>query len=505
MGRMKNIYEDMRQVLERTCAVHTALALMEWDNETLAPSEAAGQTAKTAGILSGLYYETITGSRLEGILDEWEKNSKDSLDGDEKEMGEAMAREARKERRRLACVPREEYEAFVEMTNSAGRVWAKAKEQNDFSVFSPVLAKIIECKKKIASYRSEDGENLYDAMLDEFDDSFHQKELDEFFGRIKEELVPFLNQVKTKGKKIDDSFLGGNYPREKQEQLARMIGEYIGFDFKKGVLSVSAHPFTTSLHNKDVRITTHYDRRLDHSLFSVIHEGGHALYELGIDDRLTQTILGQGASMAMHESQSRFMENMIGRSQAFWEPIYGRVQELFPEQLGMVSLKRFIEAINRVEPGLIRTSADELTYSLHILVRYELEKGLMKGEIKVEDLEAAWADKYEKYLGVRPKSPAEGALQDIHWSQGSFGYFPSYALGSAFAAQIYEKMTATMDVDMLLKEGRIKEITGYLREHIHRFGKMKDSLSLVREASGEDFDPGYYIHYLQEKYGRLYL
>lgn len=526
MKHLKEAYEELRQVLDRASAIQSALALIEWDNETLAPQESGKQTSKTAGILSGLYYGIMTGDELGRLLESCQEALKASKGTSEpcKEENEVskdggntgqkvffsiyeeirqMCREAEKERQLLTCIPRDEYEEFTRLTSAAGRVWAEAREKKDFSMFAPVLEKIVECKKKMASYRRKDGQSLYDAMLADFEESFPEEKLDEFFGAVKKELVPFLEEIKENRKQADYSFLHGNYPKEKQEKLAKWIAEYIGFDFKKGVLSESAHPFTTSFHNKDVRITTHYDDYLDHSLFSVIHEGGHALYEMGIDDRLTQTILGQGASMAMHESQSRFMENIIGRSEAFWEPIYGRLQKLFPEQLAYVPLEIFIEAINHVEPGFIRTNADELTYSLHIMVRYDLEKALISGEIQVKDLEKAWADKYEEYLGIRPENPAEGVLQDIHWSQGSFGYFPSYALGSAFAAQIYEKMKKMMDVDGLLRAGNVNAVREYLWENIHRFGKMKDSRSLLKDTTGEDFNPEYYIRYLKEKYSKI--
>jgi carboxypeptidase Taq len=282
------------------------------------------------------------------------------------------------------------------------------------------------------------------------------------------------------------------------------MAQYVGFDFEKGVLAESAHPFTTNLHNHDVRITTHYKDRVDSSLFSVIHESGHAIYEMGIGDELTQTLVGQGASMGMHESQSRFFENILGRNEHFWIPVYGRLQETFPEQLGPVSREDFVRAVNKIEPGLIRTEADELTYSLHVLVRYELEKELIEGDLRVEDLPAVWADRYEAYLGIRPKTDSEGVLQDIHWSQGSFGYFPSYALGSAFGAQMYAHMKKEMDVDKLLSDGNIGQIRDYLREHIHRYGKLKTSRELLINMTGEDFNPKYYIEYLKEKYGKLY-
>ena len=328
--------------------------------------------------------------------------------------------------------------------------------------------------------------------------------LDRFFGVLKEQLVPFLKKLTDSGKTIDNGFLTGDYREEDQEAVGRFFAEYVGFDFDRGVMAVSAHPFTTNLHNKDVRITTSYNDHVDDSLFSVIHESGHAIYELGIPDELTQTLVGQGTSMGMHESQSRFFENIIGRNENFWVPVYEKLQERFPKQLGSVTMEQFVRGINKVEPSLIRTQADELTYSLHVLIRYEIEKMLIEEDLDVEKLPDIWADKYEEYLGVRPKQVSEGVLQDIHWSQGSFGYFPSYALGSAFGAQLYHYMKGQMDFEGLLRRGDLGPIREFLREHIHRYGKLKTSRQILKDVTGEDFNPQYYVDYLTEKYGKLY-
>ena len=312
------------------------------------------------------------------------------------------------------------------------------------------------------------------------------------------ETLPFLAERRVMFFKDTGLFKSGG------EKLAEYLAKYVGFDFSSGVLAVSAHPFTTNLHNRDVRITTHYKSRVDSSAFSVIHESGHAIYEFGIDDRLSQTPAGQGTSMGMHESQSRFFENIIGRSEAFWIPVYGKLKELFPEQLKGVGREMFVRAINKVQPGLIRTEADELTYSLHVLVRYELEKRLIEEDLDVNELPKLWADKYEEYLGISPETDAQGVLQDIHWAQGSFGYFPSYALGSAFGAQMLFQMKKEMDFDRLLEEGKLDVIREYLRKHVHRYGKMKDSREILKDMTGEDFNPKYYVEYLEEKYRRLY-
>ena len=496
--RNKETYGMLKPCLERAMALQTALILFEWDNETLAPEEAGKYTARVQGALSEAYQEIMTGEKIKRLLEQCRKETGLS------EAERAIIREAQEEYDRLVRIPPKEYRAYQELVAESARVWAKAKEQQDFAAFAPVLKEIIFYQKRFAGYRAKDGQKLYDVMLDDYEKGFSMKKLDEFFGLLKEELVPFLKKVTQSRTEIRDDFLTGDYPEEKQRELAEFLAEYVGFDFKRGVLAQSAHPFTTNLHNHDVRLTTHYKKRVDSSLFSVIHEAGHGIYELGVADELTQTLAGQGASMGMHESQSRFFENMIGRNEACWEPIYKKLQELFPKELGKVSREEFVRAVNKVQPGLIRTEADELTYSLHVLVRYELEKMLIEENLNVEKLPELWADKYEEYLGVRPQNPAEGVLQDIHWAQGSFGYFPSYALGSAFAAQMLQFMKKSMDFEELLRKGEIEVIRHVLKRHIHRFGKMRDSRQLLRDMTGEDFEPRYYVEYLKEKYSRLY-
>ncbi|NBH18422.1 carboxypeptidase M32 [Clostridiaceae bacterium] len=487
----------LESYLERAMAIKAALTLFEWDNETLAPQKAGTYTARIQGALSAAYQELMTGPELVDLLKE-----RESQELSEEES--AIVREAWEERRELSCIPPKEYRAYQELVSESARTWADAKKKQDFDAFAPVLEKIISYQKKFAGYQARKGQRLYDVMLDHYEKGFSMEKLDEFFEILKRELVPFLQKVIQSGVDIPDDFLTGNYSEEKQRELAEFLARYVGFDFDRGVLAESAHPFTTNLHNHDVRLTTHYKERVDSSLFSVIHESGHGIYELGIGDELTLTLVGQGASMGMHESQSRFFENIIGRNEAFWVPVYGKLQELFPQQLGKVDREDFVRAVNKVKPGLIRTEADELTYSLHVMIRYELEKMLIEDNLDVRKLPEMWADKYEEYLGVRPEHPAEGVLQDIHWAQGSFGYFPSYALGSAFAAQIYQFMRKNMDFEGLLRQGEVDVIRQVLNRHIHRFGKVRDSRRLLMDMTGEDFKPQYYVEYLKEKYGKLY-
>lgn len=510
-------YEELMQYLEEAQAYQTALILFEWDAETLAPEEAGSRTARMQGVLSSSYQRIMMSERVKELVDkclqeltgEETESGKIALETPDGELTEdgirlAILKETKRTIEEVSCIPPEEYRRYQELTAKSTRIWTKARKENDFASFAPVLREIIDYQKKFASYRQKDGQKLYDVMLDSFEPGFTMEKLDEFFDMLKEHIVPLLKQVMESPVHIQDDFLDGDYSEEKQRELAEYLAKYVGFDFSRGVLAVSAHPFTTNLHNRDVRITTHYKSRVDSSAFSVIHESGHAIYEFGIDDRLSQTPAGQGTSMGMHESQSRFFENLIGRSEAFWIPVYGKLKELFPEQLKGVGREMFVRAINKVQPGLIRTEADELTYSLHVLVRYELEKMLIEEDLDVSELPKLWADKYEEYLGIRPENDAVGVLQDIHWSQGSFGYFPSYALGSAFGAQMLSQMKKEMDFDRLLEEGKLDVIREYLRKHVHRYGKMKTSREILKDMTGEDFDPKYYVEYLEEKYRKLY-
>lgn len=492
---MKDGFKKLNEYLEKAMALQSAMVLFEWDNETLAPKEASSYTSKVVGILSSQYKEIMTNKELKKWLRECKKDKHLT------EIEQAIVREVEEEIRKVDGIPADEYRNFAELTSGAAKIWANAKNENNFEQFAPTLQKIVDYQKKFASYRAKRGQKLYDVMLDTYETGFNMKALDLFFKELKKELIPLLKKASKNSENIKDDFLYAEYPVKAQEEAAKFLVEYVGFNFDRGVLGVSAHPFTTNLHNHDVRITTHYGKKMDTSLFSVIHESGHALYEMGIRDELTQTLVGQGASMGMHESQSRFLENIVGKNEAFWEPIYPKLKEIFGEPLKNVSLCDFMKAINRVSPGLIRTEADELSYSLHILVRYEIEKMMIEEEIDVRKLPEIWNKKYEEYLGVRPDQDSEGILQDIHWSQGSFGYFPSYALGNAFGAQIYHQMKKGMDFDGLLRDKKLDVIRTYLRENIHQYGKLKTSRQILKDMTGEDFTPKYYIEYLKEKYG----
>lgn len=499
---MNKYYEELKKYYEKAMAFQTALVLFEWDAETLAPEEAMEYTSKTIGVLANEYFSTMINDDVKKLVKKLsEEKEQADLDFNQR----AIVKEIKRSIEELEHIPPEEFQAYKELTAKASGIWARAKNKKNFADFAPTLEEIINYQKKFVGYRAKKDVKPYDILLNDFEEGFNMEKLDEFFGKIKEAVIPLLKQVIKKNDSIDKSYNHRHFDIEKQKEFCKYISGYVGFDFNRGVLAESAHPFTTNLHNRDVRITSHYyEDNLESAIFSVIHESGHGIYELHIDDDITQTPVGTGTSMGMHESQSRFFENVIGRSEAFWKPIYPKLQETFKDQLSDVSLDQFIKGINKASAGLIRTEADELSYSLHVLIRYEIEKMLFANDITVNELPEIWNKKYEEYLGVKPEHDGEGVLQDIHWAGGSFGYFPSYAIGSAIAAQIYYHMKSKMPIEEYLETGNLTPIREYLNNHIHKFGKTKNTNEILKDMMDEELNADYYIKYLTEKYTKLY-
>ena len=499
---MSQLYEQLQVHLDKAYAYRTALVLMSWDNSTLAPKKALANTSKAVAILSGERYKALINNEVKELLEALSKEEEqEKLTPYEK----AIVKNVKKNFEDLELIPPHEYQEYQLLLAKSKAAWEYAKTHNDYAHFAPVLKEIIAYTKKFASYKQKVGQKLYDVQLNDFAEGFTTEILDGFFGKLREELVPLVQKIREKKGFISRDCLHRYYDIETQKKMARFVSEYVGFDLDRGVIAESMHPFTTNLHNNDVRLTSFYrENGLEYALFCVIHETGHALYEQDIDDTITLTPIGGGAGMSMHESQSRLYENNFGRSKAFWKNLYPKIQGFFPEQLGDVTLEEFYRAINYSEPGLIRTAADELTYPFHIMIRYEIEKMIFENDVDVMELPKIWNQKYEEYLGILPPTDAEGILQDMHWSGGMLGYFPSYALGSAIAAQLYHHMNKEMPLETYLEEGNLKPIQEYLKEHIHRFGESKNTQELLMETTGEGFNPEYYVAYLANKYSALY-
>lgn len=499
---MSALYDQLKPHLDKTYALNVALTMLSFDNSTAAPKEAIEYTSKAIGLLSGEHYNALINEEVKHLLEQLSTEQEQALLSLEEK---AIVKNLNKEYKLMAAIPPEEFQAYQILLAKAYPIWEAAKNNNDYDSFSPTLEEIISYSKKFAAYNQKEGQKLYDVPLNDFEEGFNVEILDEFFSKLRTALTPLVHKVNEKSEAIQTDFLHQDYNIDIQRSFCRFLAEYIGFDFNRGVIAESEHPFTTNLHNHDVRITNHFQKnRPDFAIFSVIHEGGHALYEQGVDDAITMTPIGQGTSMGMHESQSRFYENNLGRSLSFWTPIYSRLQEAFPSQLKAVSLKQFYQAVNHAHSSLIRTEADELTYPFHVMIRYEIEKMIFEGTITAAELPAVWNQKYQEYLGVFPSTDTEGILQDMHWAVGSFGYFPSYALGSAIAAQIFHHLKTVMPLERYLEEGNLKPIQTYLNQHIHRFGKAKNTQELLQDMTKEPFNPDYYISYLTDKYTALY-
>jgi carboxypeptidase Taq len=391
---------------------------------------------------------------------------------------------------------------YAMLTNEASDIWHRAKENSDFELFCPVLEKLVEFNRRFAGYYDA-SKKPYDALLNEYERGVDMEYLDGFFAEIREKLVPLIHEI-GQAEQIDNSFLHRYYPVEDQRRFSDYLMEVMQLDRAHCTIGETEHPFTLEFNNKDVRITTNYkEYDVADSMYSVIHEGGHAKYELGVRDDLQYTAAAGGVSMGIHESQSRFYENIIGRSRAFVEAIFPKMQEFFPEQLADVTAEQMYHAVNRVEPSLIRTEADELTYCLHVMVRYEIEKQLIDGSLAVRDVPEVWNRLYKEYLGIDVPDDRRGCLQDSHWAGGSFGYFPSYALGSAYGAQMLRKMEQEIDVWGPVARGDLSSVSGWLCEKIHQYGSLLEPADVLKNACGT-FEPSAYTDYLTKKYREIY-
>ena len=401
-------------------------------------------------------------------------------------------------------IPSDEYQAYMQLRNDSTMIWHQAKTNNDYELFKPYLKNVVESTLKISSYSSRfNPDKPYDYLLDLYEKGMTEEKYDAFFSKIKESIIPLIKKVKDSSYTIHDDLLHVPVEIDKQDIFMKEVLRYLQADSKRVYLSTTEHPFTSSFSPDDARITTHYypDSFLS-AILSTVHEYGHALYGLQVDKEFAGTMFYE-PYCAAHESQSRFLENYIGRSKGFWKALLPTLQEQFPI-FQNTTLDELYEMINKSECSCIRTEADELTYPLHVLIRYEIEKEMVNGTLDYDQLPEIWANKYENYLQIRPKTNAEGVLQDIHWSDGSIGSFPSYALGSAYAAQLYATMKKQIDIEDVLQSNHFEIITEWLKENVHKYGASLSMEEIVEKVTKEPFNPDYYINYLVDKYTTLY-
>lgn len=494
---LKQALEQLASLQTKMYAFRCASSSLYLDSVTVAPSDTAQGRGVALGVLAGEQHKLMTDPAVGELLDFLDAHS-----GELDQLQRRQVEELTRSYRQLQRIPADEYMAYAQLTNKASDVWHKAKENNDFAAFQPLLEQLVDVNRRFASYYDPD-KAPYDALLNEYERGVDSVYLDRFFAVVRERLVPVIHAIGDR-EQPDDSFLHRHYPVESQRRFSDYLMDVLGLDRAHCTIGETEHPFTLEFNNKDVRITTHYNEdNMASSMYSVIHEGGHARYELNIADEVQYTCLSGGVSMGVHESQSRFYENIIGRSRPFIQAVFPKLQEFFPQQLCDVTEEQFYRAVNKAQPSLIRIEADELTYCLHIMVRYEIEKQLIGGTLAVKDVPETWNRLYKEYLGVDVPDDKHGCLQDSHWSGGSFGYFPSYALGSAYGAQMLRNMEKEIDVWGPVSRGDLSGVSGWLKERVHQFGGLLTPAEVVQNACGS-FDPTVYTDYLANKYSQLY-
>lgn len=499
---MTNSLAQLKERLAQISDLSNVAALLNWDQQVNMPpggSEARAHHLSTVESLThSLFVADETGHLLEEAAEEVVGLPYESDDA-------SLVRVTQREYGKMRRVPESLVAERARTTSRAFDAWQKARTESDFKRFQPHLERVLELTIRYAEAIGYE-DDLYDALLDRYEPEMKTSELNEVFDEMKTGLVPLVEAITEQDQPIDDSFFNGRYSDQAQWDFGTLILEDIGFDFEHGRQDRSAHPFTTSFSPLDVRLTTRVTpNRFQSALFGTIHEGGHALYDQGIHPDLIRTPLCTGASYGVHESQSRLWENVIARSRAFWSHYLPVLREFFPDQLADVEIDTFYRAINKVEPSLIRVEADEVTYNLHIFLRFELEQALLNDQLQVARLPDAWNAKMEEYLGVVPPDDARGVLQDVHWSSGLFGYFPSYALGNLLAVQFCNEAMA--DSPALLSEvaaGDFGRLLTWLREHIHQHGKKFTPAELIRRVTGETVTAEPFLTYLRKKYSQIY-
>ncbi len=493
--------QRLKNLLGEVWDLNMAAAVLGWDQETYMPPGGAAARGQQLSTLSRLAHVKFTAEEIGQLLEDltseaaaWDPDSDDAR----------LVKVVQRDYLKATKVPSDFVAESSKVASLAIMAWREAKAKSDFSIFQPHLQRIVELRQEYANFFAP-YEHVYDPLLDDFEPGLKTADVQRIFDALRPQQVELIRAIAARPQ-VDDAFLHQPFDEHQQWDFGVEVITKFGYDWQRGRQDKSTHPFTTSFSINDVRITTRIDPNyLGTGLFGTMHECGHALYEQGIDPALERTPLGHGASLAIHESQSRLWENLVGRSRPFWEHFYPRLQATFPSQLGNVDLETFYKGINRVQPSLIRTEADEATYNLHIMLRLELEIALMEGSVEVKDLPEVWNAKMQEYLGLTPPDDAHGVLQDIHWSMGSIGYFSTYALGNLISAQLWERIEQDVpNLEGQIRRGEFGDLLAWLREHVHRHGAKFEPQELVQRITGTGIDPAPYMRYLRTKYGEIY-
>lgn len=492
------LYNEYKTKMQKIADVKYASAVLQWDQETYLPVKGNDFRGRQIATLSEIAHEQFTNEKLGNLLNEL--IGKDNLTNAEKR-NVALSLE---DYNRNKKIPADFVRTMSETITKSYHDWASARSKNSFSIFENSLTAVIELKKREADYLGYEHHS-YNALMNDYDKGLTVSIVDKIFNNLKPQLLTLLDVINNKPQ-VDNSFLHQYYDKDAQWKLGIELLTRIGFDFEAGRQDISIHPFTTNFNNADVRVTTRIDENdLGNMTWSCLHEGGHALYEQGLPGEQYGLPLGEYCSLSIHESQSRLWENCVGRGKPFWQHNFSMLKTFFPKQLDGISVEKFYNGINKVQPSLIRTEADELTYHFHVMIRYEIEKALIESSISTKDIPAFWNELYEKYLGVKVPDDKNGCLQDIHWSHGSFGYFATYSLGSLYAAQLYAAIRQKNNsLEKEIAEGNTNNILHWLRKNIHEKGRLFLSEQLCKEATGEPLNPTYFIDYATKKYIDIY-
>lgn len=484
---MKELLEYLRNIAD----ANYIATLMHWEMDVVAPKKSIDYLIDVKTKVELESFKLATSPKFKELLDNVIKSSEFNEITKEEQI---YLKQLQKDYEKEALVPEDFYAEYSSLCSEANAIWAEAKNKKDYQLFKPYLIKIIEYTKKYYMYKYPNSDNLYDEMLNEYEEGLTSNKIDELFSRLKEELIPIIKNLKIKSSttKLE------KYTNEELLSIARYLLEYIGFDNTRGTLGIYPHGYTCKLNNNDVRIAFSNNKSIFDHVCTIIHEGGHGIFEQSISPNLAKYPIYDINKYALHESQSRFFENILGRNKNFWIPIYDEIKSKLKLN---ISIDEFVNELNKAEPSLIRTEADELTYCLHIILRYEIEKGLFNGEINPEDLPTIWNKKMKEYLGIDVPNDADGLLQDVHWSQGSFGYFPSYLIGSIFDGMLIENINKNVgNINTLLKEGKIKEITKYLQENIYAYGGAYNINEVCQRLCHQDLTIEPLVKYFKSKY-----
>ena len=495
-------YRKLCQAVQEATMIGRIQHLLEWDEHTKMPKAGGAYRADQTAYLAGLVHQKQTAPEIGDWLAELAESD---LVADPKVIWARTCITSNVTMRRRPSYRRRLVEQLTRACTVGQQVWIEARQADDFKRFQPNLEEIFRLKREEAGALGYDS-SPYDPLLDEYEPGETTENVARVLSELRDALVPLVQAIADSDQRPEVSILARSYPVDVQESFGTQVAKQLGFDFEAGRLDVTAHPFCTGLGPGDVRITTRYDEHaFSDAFFSILHEAGHGMYDQGLPREHYGLPIGEDVSLGIHESQSRMWENQVGRSRAFWDHFYSAAQEAFPQALGDVELTKFYDAINDVRPSLIRVEADEVTYNLHILIRFELEQALIEDQLQVADLPSAWNEKYEHYLGITPPNNADGVLQDVHWSAGLIGYFPTYALGNLYAAQFFDQ--AKQDIAGLedqFRTGEFSSLLSWLRENIHQHGRRYSPAELVERVTGGPLQHDALISQLQKKYGEIY-